>query len=399
MTASALVVGGGLSGLVAAWRLQGAGVRVTLLEAGTRTGGRYRREKSEALEFEPAHTAVPLSSPALFGLVRELGLGASVERTPLGRVEFVDATRRRVVALDDGLLGLDGLRRRRLRRLLEWFGPLIDPREPERGVRLDDRSMRDFVRLYVGRRCNPEHLQPLFESQLGLDSRDTSRLLLMSMLEPDANLRTANVFGLAALAEALRSALDDVRLEARVRRIAADGRSVELDSGDLLEADAVVAAVAAPQVPRLVERLLPGERAFFDAARRIERRHCIVALTEPLELPCWIVEGPLAAIVPEGRHARLIARGGSRDTLLMHARGTCPALIRTARDVVECDPGAVPEFGVGHYRRLAALREAAPSAPERALFFADASLVAPHAEGAVQAAERAAAQVLEAAGG
>lgn len=394
----AIVVGGGLAGLVSAWRLARAGVEVTLLEARTRTGGRYLRDKLGGAEFEPAHSAVPASAPALFGLVHELGLHETVRRVPLVGAELALGARRRTLTLDDGLRGLNGLRRRRVHRLLEWFGSQLDARVPERGVRLDDRSIRDFVRLYVGRRCNPEHLLPLFASEFGLDSCDTSRLLLMSMLDASATLRTANVFGLSAVSDALRAGLRDVRLETEVASIAADGKSVELRSGDQLEADAIIAAVSAPRVRELADRLLPGERAYFDAARRRRRSHLIVAVSEPLaSRPCWISEGPLAAIVSadlDGRAVRLIPRHGSEDELLMHARSARPALIRTAQDRVNCDPGATPEFGIGHYRRIAALRAAAAEEPERTLYYADAGLVAPHAEGAVQSAERAAAQVL-----
>ena len=59
-----------------------------------------------------------------------------------------------------------------------------------------------------------------------------------------------------------------------------------------------------------------------------------------------------------------------------------------------CRPGATPEFGVGHYRRVAALRAAQAETPQRALFFADPALAGPHCEGAGQSAERAAAAAL-----
>jgi phytoene dehydrogenase-like protein len=387
-----VVAGGGLAGLAAAWRLQRAGAEVTLLEARNRTG--FVRDKLAGVEFEPTHTAVPASAPALFGLVRELGLGDSVRRVPIREASLGEGTK---LDLASGLRGLNGLRRRRLWRLLEWFGSTLDPARPERGVRLDDRSIGDFVRLYVSKRCEPEHLLPLFESELGLDSRDTSRLLLLTMLDGNCSLRVANVHGMSALTDALRAGLDDVRLESAVASIAADGRGVELASGERIEADAVIAALRPERVRTLAERQLPGERPFFDAARSARREHLIVALREPMDAPRrYLAGGPLAALIPEGRTVRLVARGGSDEELLTCARRACPALIRTTVETTRCDAGAVRAFGIGHARRIAALRKATNEEPSRRLFFADASLVAPHAEGAVQSAERAALQVLSA---
>ena len=68
------------------------------------------REKLGGIEFEPASSSIPASAPALFGLVRELGLSDAVRRVPLSRAELGT----RALDLEDGLLGFNGLRRRRL---------------------------------------------------------------------------------------------------------------------------------------------------------------------------------------------------------------------------------------------------------------------------------------------
>ena len=419
-----LVVGGGLAGLSAAWRLQSRGAEVTLLEARQRTGGHLVREKLAGIEFEPSWPVVPASAPALCGLVRELGLGARVRRTPIERAVLADGRRHRPIELSPvSRRGFGGLRRRRVRRLLEWFGPKLDARRPELGVRLDDRSTAAFARLYLGRAPDPEQLGPLFESAFGLDSRDTSRLLLMLLLDAAADLRVSSVSGLSALVEALASRLDDVRLEAPVARVAADGRQCTLVSGEQLTADAVVIALCTRRARGLVESLLPGERAFFDAGRRVERLHLALALGTELTAPLtWLPRargGTLSAIADAtplaaeragevragGRLALLVARPhGLRDTtesderraerLLREARAVWPSLAHGVEGTLVCRPGATPEFGPGHYRRVAALREAGAQAPDRSLFFADPALVGPHCEGAVQSAERAAADAL-----
>ena len=49
-----VVVGAGLSGLIAAYRLQQSGVRVTVLERSARAGGRFAVEVLEGLVYLPS---------------------------------------------------------------------------------------------------------------------------------------------------------------------------------------------------------------------------------------------------------------------------------------------------------------------------------------------------------
>ena len=49
-SARVIVVGAGLCGLAAAWRLRSAGCRVTVLERRTRPGGRLRGERVEGFD-------------------------------------------------------------------------------------------------------------------------------------------------------------------------------------------------------------------------------------------------------------------------------------------------------------------------------------------------------------
>ncbi|NMD21138.1 MAG: FAD-dependent oxidoreductase, partial [Verrucomicrobia bacterium] len=68
------VVGGGITGLTAAFRLMQAGVPITLYEADQRVGGVIRsvREHGYLAEFGP--NSILETSPKISGLIRDLGL-------------------------------------------------------------------------------------------------------------------------------------------------------------------------------------------------------------------------------------------------------------------------------------------------------------------------------------
>lgn len=72
------VIGGGLAGLTAAYRLHRAGHRVSLFESGTHVGGQIRTIDLCGLPVDVGAEAMHLHAPALAALVREAGLMSSV---------------------------------------------------------------------------------------------------------------------------------------------------------------------------------------------------------------------------------------------------------------------------------------------------------------------------------
>ena len=81
-SASALsiaVVGGGIAGLTAAFRLHRAGARVRLLEASDRVGGPLCSESHEGRLFELGPNTVPSTAPRLGALIDDLGLRERVQ--------------------------------------------------------------------------------------------------------------------------------------------------------------------------------------------------------------------------------------------------------------------------------------------------------------------------------
>jgi oxygen-dependent protoporphyrinogen oxidase len=71
---SVAVIGGGITGLTAAFRLQERGVPVTLYEAGTQLGGVIRTARDDGWLVESGPATMLETSPVIVDLVRDLGL-------------------------------------------------------------------------------------------------------------------------------------------------------------------------------------------------------------------------------------------------------------------------------------------------------------------------------------
>jgi len=153
------VIGAGLAGLAAAWRLARDGFAVTLLERADRPGGRAAAHRERGFAFEPAPALLTRGDRRLIEWIGEVGL--QDELLPLRplktavahRGEVRDAEVRRLfdVRRVPGVSPLQALRLVRLPRLLARYADALDLEVPERAAALDDRSLADFCTLYFGR--------------------------------------------------------------------------------------------------------------------------------------------------------------------------------------------------------------------------------------------------------
>jgi oxygen-dependent protoporphyrinogen oxidase len=84
-----LIVGGGITGLAAAYELAARGVEFLLLEASDRLGGLIRTEKADGFTIEAGPDSVLAQKPAALQLCDELGLGPRLITSKVPRDAFV----------------------------------------------------------------------------------------------------------------------------------------------------------------------------------------------------------------------------------------------------------------------------------------------------------------------
>ncbi|MBU6365412.1 MAG: protoporphyrinogen oxidase [Gemmatimonadetes bacterium] len=146
---SVAVVGGGITGLVAAYLLRQRGARVTLFEAADQVGGAIRTTRTDGFLAEHGPGAF-LTSPLVEGLLDALGVGPAV-------VEASPSANRRYVVRDGALVPFP------VRPLAMLTTPLLSPPAKLRVlmeplVRTPSPSPDESVASFVRRRLGPEVL-------------------------------------------------------------------------------------------------------------------------------------------------------------------------------------------------------------------------------------------------
>ena len=277
-----VVLGAGLSGLAAAQHLRAHGASVTVLERGHRPGGRATTDERDGFVIDSAPHLVSGRDGTLKQLVRAAGLAeqmlplrpVALAQVRGGAVDRIEPTGPRGVRAIPGVSFGQGMRVHRLGRLMRMFEDILTPAHPERAVRLDDRSIADFVRTYFGPTVLDRWVEPLVAADVGgADVHTASRqLFLLHQVQrafaPIGSLRG----GVGALAEVLSDGLD-VRLEHSVAGVESSrgGLVVTVSHAggeDRIAADAVVSAFPAAVALRVLDPVLvPAERDLLSAGR------------------------------------------------------------------------------------------------------------------------------------
>ena len=218
------IVGGGIAGLTAAYRLASMGARVTLFEASDRFGGLGTQFEHDGRTFDRYYHVILPTDEHLLSLAAELGLGDAVywEETSLG---FLFSGRLYRLAGPLDLLRFDPVPfvdRIRLGFTALWAAHVARPGP------LDDVTVAQWLRGLSGRRAFEKLWRPLLEAKFGDAYDDIPALWYWASFNREKGTKKevkgylrGGYHGLAlALIESARSAGAELRTESPVERVA-----------------------------------------------------------------------------------------------------------------------------------------------------------------------------------
>jgi oxygen-dependent protoporphyrinogen oxidase len=289
----AIVVGAGIAGLSAAFRLQQRGFDVRVLEAEADIGGRMSSVEVDGFTMNRAANILPASYDVIRGLAADVGLGDQLEQMHgrIGTLRNGQVHRLR----SDHLVG-DALRT----KLIPW-------RSKRRSLSYENLGQAapfdtETAAAYIDRRLDPELGEYVVEPVLrALYTAEAERLSKVDFFFAALNLVGSGFLrypgGIDFLVRALAARLD-VRTGARVETVARDGRAVLVrwhEDGGVVEerVDACVIAVVGCAVPALYPELDPVQRRILsEDLQWCTTFNAHFGLSVRPDEPCMIVQVP-----------------------------------------------------------------------------------------------------------
>ncbi len=265
LDADVVVVGAGISGLAAAYRLKAHGLKPLVIEQSDRVGGRMRTDRIGGYNIDAGVTLLGRRYRRMRALVREVGLDRITTPVPFSlAIDGPDRARiYRAARPDDLLLGRNLSLKAKLSVArfgidLFCYRRVLLHGLADQATQLDDRSAADYLRA-LGRGGSAllrEVFEPGLRAAVGGDLAATSRQVLLTVVFNTLDAGFWNFHeAVDLLPQALAGAVD-VRLSAEVAAVHSTptGIVVEIDESRgrrALRAQAAILAIPGRNIPGL----------------------------------------------------------------------------------------------------------------------------------------------------
>ncbi len=412
----AVIVGGGISGLAAAYELEKSGTPYTLIERDTRLGGVILTHQVEGCTLEAGPDSFISQKPAALQLIKELGMGDEV----IGsndhlRVTFV-RRKGRLVPLPEGMMMMIPTRVLPMAKspLLSWgtkirMGLEYFRKPADHG----DRSVADFIRDHYGQETVDYLAEPLLAGVFGGDPGALSVLSTLPRFvemekkygsltkaalamkappaQPGATLFRTLKRGLSTLVDALQPRKGTVLLGSPVEAVErlTDGSFRVRRNGDWMEASNVIFAGQSYVAASLMEGFAPDAAALLrqtgyassatvtigyrksELGRELKGFGILVPGVERKRMrACTFVANKFSYRVADGYEVIRCFLGGAADEgVLEESDDRILAIVRDElRELVgvDADPAfyrvqrwrkSMAQYTVGHNKRVAQVKE------------------------------------------
>ena len=259
----AIVIGAGLAGLSAGYRLQQAGWQVQVLERADYPGGRAASLNKQGYLIDTGATGVGDVYSEYMALIEELGLGEQVEyASPItatlrdGKLYEVNGDRPLLSGLMSGLLSWRSkLILPRLLRDLKAMGDNMHFQDVSIGHEYDNESAASYALRRLNQELLDYFVDPILRALVVARASEVSRLELMNAMNGLFSTRLLGTRGgMALLPNTLAERIGNVRFHCRVNSLQRRQEAVVVNATDVNtgqtfteSADACVLATTVPE--------------------------------------------------------------------------------------------------------------------------------------------------------
>lgn len=234
------VIGAGMAGLTAAYRLEQAGVRTTVFEASDHVGGRVWTIRKGDFVMDLGAAVYLGTYRDAIALIKESGLGGELQERPVigamprdGKVfHFNYGTPVRTALKTKALSWRAKLKAIKVARLLVKHRNNLGYYDYSGITALDTESTREFAARHLNRELSDYLTEPLVRGTWAADDGESSNALMMWTVR---NMLVPTVFNLDSGCDTLARVLakgSEVRLSTPVTKLVDCGTHVEVTSGE-----------------------------------------------------------------------------------------------------------------------------------------------------------------------